>query len=156
MPTGPDDSRLSMKWEAIEQIGTDWAWSPQANYKPMDWILNTLIDCVANGGNFMVGVSPMPNGKFPQETTDRLDWTAKWLKVNGECIYATRPVTVLKGDRIGSSADLKAAYAVDQGKGIRYTRSKDWTRAWAIAARGRSRPGRGRNFLVAGVHGEER
>jgi len=133
VPTGPDDPRLSMKWEAIEQIGTDWAWSPQANYKPMDWILNTLIDCVAMGGNFMVGVSPMPNGKFPKETTDRLDWTAKWLKVNGECIYGSRPVTVLKGDSIAASPDLKTAYAADQKKGIRYTRSKDWKRVWAIA-----------------------
>ena len=72
VPTGPDDPRLSMKWEAIEQIGTDWAWSPQANHKPKEWILNTLIDCVAMGGNLMVGVSPMANGKFPGETIERL------------------------------------------------------------------------------------
>jgi alpha-L-fucosidase len=117
-----------MKWEAIEQIGTDWAWTPQEKYKPMDWILNTLIDCVSMGGNFMVGVSPMPNGKFSKETIDRLDWTAKWLKVNGECIYTSRPVTVVKGDRV----DMKAAYAADHEKGIRYTRSKDWHHAWAI------------------------
>lgn len=129
VPTGPDDPRLKMKWEAIEQIGTDWAWTPQEKYKPMDWILNTLIDCVSMGGNFMVGVSPMPNGKFSKETIDRLDWTAKWLNINGECIYSSRPVTVANSDRL----DLKTAYIADQEKGIRYTRSKDWKHAWAIA-----------------------
>jgi alpha-L-fucosidase len=127
VPTGPDDPRLIMKWEAIEQIGTDWAWSPQANYKPKDWILNTLIDCVAMGGNFMVGVSPMPNGKFPKETTDRLDWTGKWLKVNGEAIYASRPLSVQQADD-----RLKNAYQADRKNHIRYTRSKDGKTVYAI------------------------
>lgn len=132
VPAGPDDPRLKMKWEAIEQIGTDWAWTPQSTYKTKEWVLNTLIDCVSMGGNFMVGVSPMPNGTFPGETIERLEWTGKWLSINGECIYASRPLTVFKGDNAASSATLKASYTADRENGIRYTRSKDWKQAWAI------------------------
>jgi alpha-L-fucosidase len=38
----------------------------------------------------MVGVSPMPNGRFDQPTQDALRWVGRWLKMNGEAIYRTR------------------------------------------------------------------
>ena len=38
----------------------------------------------------MPGVSPMANGKFPQETVKRLEYAGDWLKVNDEAISTTR------------------------------------------------------------------
>ena len=119
LPEGPDDPRLEKPWQAIEQLGSRWAYQPNDTYKTKEWILETLIDCVAKGGNFMVGVSPMANGKFPQVTIDRLLWVGDWLEVNGEAIYMTRPWTHYKeGDHIWftQSKDGKYVYAICKGE----------------------------------------
>lgn len=115
VPSGPDDPRLNRAWQAIEPIGTRWAYQPHDTYKSREWVLGTLIDCTAMGGNFMVGISPMADGRFPPETVDRLAWVGRWLKVNGEAIYATRPWTHWS-----------------EGKAIRFTRSKDGRFVYAI------------------------
>jgi alpha-L-fucosidase len=108
VPEDPFKKPLSMPWEAIEQLGTRWAYEPNDEYKSKEWLLNTLIDVVAKGGNFMPGVSPMANGKFPRETLERLAYVGAWLRINSEAIYKTRPWNVFR-----------------EGEGIRFTRSKD-------------------------------
>lgn len=132
-PTGPDDPRIMANnaWQTIEQIHTDWAWTPNAKYKPKEWIVETLISSCAMGGNFMVGVSPMPNGKFPPETIERLEWTGKWLAVNGEGIYATRPLAY-KAATPEESAKNAEALKADNKAHIQFTRSKDWKNVYAI------------------------
>jgi alpha-L-fucosidase len=116
IPDSPDDPRLSMLWQAIEHYGTRWAWQPNDTYKGKEWILQSLIDCASKGGNFMVGVSPMANGKFDQRTQDDLRWTGRWLQMNGEAIYATRGM-FMKDDsfRFTRSKDSTIAYAIHTG-----------------------------------------
>ena len=64
---------------------------PNDIYKPAEWILDNLIGITAKGGNFEVGFGPMPNGRWPAETVERLEYVGNWLRVNGEAIYNTRP-----------------------------------------------------------------
>jgi alpha-L-fucosidase len=57
----------------------------------------------------------MANGRFPQETIDRLEYAGVWLRVNGEAIYGSRPWNVFKeGDdlRFTQSQDGKYLYAI--------------------------------------------
>lgn len=115
VPPDPLKKPVGMPWEAIEPIGTRWAYQPCDQYKSKEWLLSTLIDVVAKGGNFMPGVSPMANGKFPKETIERLEYAGAWLRVNGEAIYNTRPWNVFKeGDdlRFTQSKDEKFLYAI--------------------------------------------
>lgn len=63
----------------------------------------------------MPGVSPLPNGAFPQEMVEILEYAGKWLKVNGEAIYGTRPWTVF-----------------NDGDDVRFTRAKDGDHVYAI------------------------
>jgi alpha-L-fucosidase len=67
------------------------------------------VDAVAKGGNFMVGIGPDGTGKFHPTAVKQLLETGKWLKINGQGIYATRP----------------RAAAWKEGENIRYTTTKD-------------------------------
>ena len=116
IPEDPFKKPLGFSWEAIEQLGSKWAYQANDKYKPKEWLLSTLIDVVAKGGNFMPGISPTANGKFPAETIERLEYAGAWLRVNGEAIYKTRPWNIFK-----------------EGDDLRFTRSKDGTYVYAIA-----------------------
>jgi len=116
VPKGPDDPRVQMPWEAIEQWGTEWAYTPQSTYKSKQWIVTTLVDVVAKGGNLMAGVAPRADGTFPKETIERIEFIGDWLRVNGEGIYKTRPWRTFQ-----------------EGEKIRFTRSKDNRYVYAFA-----------------------
>lgn len=116
LPESPDDPRLTMPWQAIEHYGTRWAWQPNDTYNGKEWILSSLIDCASKGGNFMVGISPMANGKFDQRTQDDLRWVGRWLKLNGEAIYATRGMFVKESEfKFTRSKDSSTLYAFHTG-----------------------------------------
>ncbi len=50
-----------------------------------------LIDIVSRGGNFLLDIGPRADGKIPPVMQERLLHIGKWLAVNGEAIYGTRP-----------------------------------------------------------------
>lgn len=98
-------------WFCIYPLGSDFSYEPDpAKYKGVKWIIDTLVDTVAKGGGLMVGVGPSAYGEFHPEAIRQMKETGKWLKVNGEAIYATRP-------RSGAN------YA--EGDHVRFTRTKD-------------------------------
>ena len=52
-------------------------------------MLVVLIEVVAKGGNFLLGVGPKPDGTIEEQAVDRVTTIGKWLDKNGEAIYAT-------------------------------------------------------------------
>ena len=87
-------------------------------YKPAEWIVESLIEITAKGGNFEVGFGPMPNGEWPPETVERLKYAGSWLRVNGEAIYYTRPRRIFReGENVWftSSKDGRHVYAISIG-----------------------------------------
>jgi alpha-L-fucosidase len=81
----------NMPWMTIYPLAPIWAYeADETKYKGTQWIIHNLIDVVAKGGNFMVGVGPDATGKFHPKAIKQLEETGKWLKVNGEGIYETR------------------------------------------------------------------
>jgi alpha-L-fucosidase len=103
-------------WQEIYPGAEAFSYLPNDTYKPAEWIVHTLVDVVAKGGNFEVGYGPMPNGKFPEQAIERLASVGKWMAVNGEAIYATRPYSTFR-----------------EGDDIRFTRSKDGRTLYAIS-----------------------
>jgi len=98
-------------WFVIYPLGNSFSYDPSAeNYKGTEWIIRNLVDSVAKGGNFMVGIGPDGAGRFHPEAIRQLKAAGDWLKKNGEGIYATRP---------------RPAESWKEGDNIRFTRSKD-------------------------------
>ena len=108
-------------WFSIYPLGTNFSYEPEATkHKGTEWIVHNLVDAVAKGGGFMVGVGPDASGEFHLEAIKQMRATGKWLKVNGEAIYATRP---------------REGALWSEGEDIRYTRSKDQRSVYATLLR---------------------
>ena len=103
-----DPNKINRPWKVIYPCGTGFSYKEHDTYKPKEWVLSSLIDIVAKGGNFQVGFGPDRTGKWPQEMIDRVTYIGDWLKVNGESIYGTRPY-----------------FRYAEGTDLRFTRSKD-------------------------------
>jgi alpha-L-fucosidase len=104
-------------WFVIYPLGTDFSFEADAaKHKGTAWIIRNLVDSVAKGGGFMVGVGPNATGEFHPEAQRQLRASGDWLKINGEAIYNTRP-------RDGT--------LWSEGDAVRYTRSKE--RRWVYA-----------------------
>jgi alpha-L-fucosidase len=90
VPGGKENT--DMPWFVIDPLAKSFSYDANPkDYKGGGWIVKMLIDTVAKGGNFMVGIGPDSNGKFAPMAVENLQEAGAWLKVNGEGIYATRP-----------------------------------------------------------------
>jgi alpha-L-fucosidase len=117
VPASKETTR--MPWFVIYPLGSSFSYEADpAKYKGTEWIVHNLVDATAKGGNFMVGVGPNALGSFHPVAVSQLKAAGKWLKVNGEGIYATRP-------RPGTQ------WA--EGEQLRFTRSKDNNTVYCFA-----------------------
>jgi len=75
-------------WEACYTMNRSWACCPSdRNYKPVNELLRLLVSCVSEGGNFLLNVSPDPEGRIPPEQDRRLLEVGRWMRANGRSIY---------------------------------------------------------------------
>jgi alpha-L-fucosidase len=79
-------------WETCMTMNDTWGYrKDDFNYKSVRQLIQTLVDIVSKGGNFLLNVGPMANGKIPREQVVRLKQMGAWLRQFGEAIYGTEP-----------------------------------------------------------------
>jgi alpha-L-fucosidase len=103
-----------MPWTSMSALGKIYARDPHgAHYKGTKWVIDNLVDCVAQGGGFMVCIGPDANGKFHPEAVRQLEAAGQWLAVNGKAVYEACPWKVWKSEniRFTQTKDGKLVYA---------------------------------------------
>lgn len=84
---------LADAWEACVSLGDHgWAWAKTSKNMSSDSIIHLLVKAVARNGNLVVGIGPDDQGVLDPGVVKILNEIGKWLKVNGEAIYNTRPI----------------------------------------------------------------
>ncbi len=79
-------------WETCMTINATWGYkSTDNNHKSTETLIRNLCDIASKGGNYLLNIGPTAEGLVPQPHVERLLEMGKWLKVNGEAIYATGP-----------------------------------------------------------------
>jgi alpha-L-fucosidase len=77
-------------WQTDTCIG-NWHYARRIQYKTPKRIIDMLVDIVSRNGNLLLNF-PLPNsGMLDQQELTILEEIRKWMSVNGEAIYATRP-----------------------------------------------------------------
>eukprot|EP00934_Nitzschia_sp_Nitz4_P000587 Nitzschia sp. Nitz4//scaffold196_size54656//48319//50102//NITZ4_006648-RA/size54656-augustus-gene-0.44-mRNA-1//-1//CDS//3329540453//587//frame0 len=84
--------------------------SSAKDYWTASELLNILVKTISRNGNFLINVGPGADGTINPIMVDRLLEMGKWLDVNGEAVYSSRPWTVCSEETEG---------------GVYYTRSVD-------------------------------
>lgn len=77
-------------WEAIFTHNDSWGYSAfDQNFKTPQEIIRLLAEVASKGGNLMMNIGPMGNGKLPVLSEKYFRATGDWLKQNGEAVYGT-------------------------------------------------------------------
>jgi alpha-L-fucosidase len=76
-------------WESCITICRQWAWKPNDELKSLEECMFTLLKTVGGGGNLLLNVGPMPDGRIEPRQAKRLKEMGNWLKKYGESVYET-------------------------------------------------------------------
>ncbi|MEI6137965.1 MAG: alpha-L-fucosidase [Mariniphaga sp.] len=77
-------------WEVIPTTNESYGYNKyDKNYKTPKHFVRLLASAAAKGGNVLLNVGPMGNGKWDETDTNILKNIGNWMKTNGESIYGT-------------------------------------------------------------------
>ena len=86
----PASAMLGRALEVNMTINGSWGYNANdTRWKSAQQLIRNLSDIASKDGNYLLNVGPTAEGVIPQPEVDRLLAMGKWLKTNGEAIYAT-------------------------------------------------------------------
>ncbi|WP_299547041.1 alpha-L-fucosidase [Seonamhaeicola sp.] len=95
--------------ETCETINHSWGFNLQDDkHKSVEQLIHYIVNAAGRGGNFLLNVGPMPNGKIQENHVERLKKVGDWLKEHGETIYHTSAGGYLmEGDFVTTTTEDK-------------------------------------------------
>lgn len=80
-------------WQTDTCVG-GWFYDVRQQYKSAKQVAEILVDVISKNGNLLLNIPQRPDGTLDDECREILRQMAKWIAVNGEGVYGTRPWTV--------------------------------------------------------------
>jgi alpha-L-fucosidase len=123
-------------WQTDTSVSKNsWGYVENQDYKTVDSLVDDLVDIVSKNGALLLNIGPRPDGTIPEPEEEILLGIGRWLAVNGEAIYGTRPWRVFgEGPTqmvAGSFGDTKRAAFTSRD--IRFTTRSEVLYAIALA-----------------------
>jgi len=109
------------KWEECRGVSQSFGYNWQDTEKNVisaEDLIDMLVRIVSDNGNLLLVVNLDGKGAMPAYIRARLHDVGRWLRVNGEAIYSSRPWLVAsQGDRLRftQSKDARYLYAIHRG-----------------------------------------
>jgi alpha-L-fucosidase len=102
-------------WHYQQSIFTDH------KYKSAKIVIHTLVDVVSKNGNLCLSVPVKGDGTIDNDERKIVEGIGKWMAVNNDCIYDTRPWKIFgEGPALEKVAAL-SAQGFNEGKGKPFT-----------------------------------
>jgi alpha-L-fucosidase len=117
--------QLKIPWQKDLCIGA-WHYSDdryKTGYRSPRSMINLLVDVVSKNGTFLLNI-PLPgSGEIDDKASAFLDEMTRWMSVNSECIYGTRPWVIFgEGPSVKDDATVRdSAENPPRGIGPEYT-----------------------------------
>jgi alpha-L-fucosidase len=116
--TEPQEQR----WQKDMPIGNYWAYAEGVGCRPLNLLIDEIIDIASKNGVTLLDVAPKADGTLPQEQIDGLKELGEWMKINKEALYAAKPAHFVEGGaddwQVGTMRLLEKGdylYAIEMG-----------------------------------------
>jgi alpha-L-fucosidase len=115
-------------WQTDTAVAKNsWGYTENQEYKEAGTLVDDLVDIVSKNGALLLNIGPRADGTIPEEDSAILLEIGKWLEINGEAIYGTRPWHIY-GE--GPTAVIEGSFKDTErqpfgGDDIRYARKGD-------------------------------
>ena len=82
------------KWEATRGIGHSFGYNrreDERDHLSTQELIHSFVNIVSKNGNLLLNIGPRANGSIPELQLERLVALGRWLEINGDAIFDTRP-----------------------------------------------------------------